>query len=65
MRKKFLCVDCAHKHRFELPEKQGIALRDYVLIDGEKWVNYHRPPSRKVKCNECRKKTRYVFEVMK
>jgi len=62
MRKRFLCVECAHRHKFELP---GKTLPDYVLINGERWISYHRSPSHKVKCSECGKRTRYVFERIK
>lgn len=65
MRKKFLCVECAHNHKFGLLGKQLPTLPGYVLIDGEKWISYLRSPSHKVKCSECGKRTREVFEVMK
>jgi len=62
MKKKKLCVECAHKHRFEIPKREGIALPGYVYIDGKKWISWHRPPSRKVRCSECGRKTNEVFE---
>lgn len=62
-RKKYrLCVECAHKHDFKIPKITGILALSYVLIDGEKFVMWHRSPSRKVRCSECGKKTHRVFE---
>jgi len=62
MRKRFLCTECARKHKFSIPPNQKIYLPEYVLIDGEKWIMWYRSPSRKVKCSECGKKTSHVFE---
>ncbi|MBA7493534.1 hypothetical protein ES702_04093 [subsurface metagenome] len=59
--KKYLCTSCAHKHLFEIP-KVEITLPNYVYIDGEKWISWHRPPSKKVKCSEFGVKTNEVFE---
>ena len=58
-----LCVECAHKHKFEIPkERVGLAVPDYVYIDGEKWRCYRYPPSKKIKCSECGKRTKEVFK---
>jgi len=59
---KKLCVECAHKHQFEIPkEKVGIAIPGHVYIDGEKWMCWRYPPSKKIKCSECGKKVKVVF----
>jgi len=64
MRRYFICVNCAHtKHRFEIPKiSKGECLPSYVYIDGEKFISFLRPPSKKVKCSECGKRTTKVFE---
>lgn len=63
MKKKKLCAECAHKHQFEIPKKRiGLGVPGYVYIDGEKWKLYRYSPSKKVKCSECGKKTRYIFK---
>ena len=62
MRKIFLCTQCAHhNHKFEIPQLNP-GVPNWVIIDGEKWISYHRSPSKAVKCSECGKRTRYVFE---
>jgi len=62
MKRKYLCVECAHKHNFVIPPPEGGVMLCYVFIDNEPYVKLHRSPSQAVRCSECGKKTKAVFE---
>ncbi|MBA7536799.1 hypothetical protein ES705_29064 [subsurface metagenome] len=57
------CVECAHKkHVFELARDENNVLYYYVYIDGRKYRTYHRSPSRRVKCSDCGRKSKGIYE---
>ena len=58
---KFLCVECSHNNHVLEP----FITKGYVTIDGVKYISYTRPPSHKVICGDCGKKTNEVFEIAK
>jgi len=61
MKKKYLCVECAHKHSFIVPNPDPFEMA-IVYIDGEPYTTLHRSSSQAVRCSECGKKSNSVFE---